>query len=308
MVVGREKNQWVIFSVILSPSLFYKIFWYFVVYFIFNLCFWLAAFAFIFSYIFLLTMFIIMHQHTEENSLYVKTYLAVKLILVIFLIIWGILLWMCQSGWNMALNDINYSVFMISAHLPTPGISTFGLSHTSHIQDIHRRGNGWSTTSLACRRSHQEHKSHLWMEPKHTAANWCRDNIVVNLLDNPQKEADGEEWNVQPVQYSRSWWWDSSPVRCQDFKMLNCRLRGGCGGKISSHGCRPFQDKRLLTSIYQGRSEHGERDANIHVLFTGEDTVNRTNRKQKMDKISTCFTVTVSHIHICLVGTFNSVH
>lgn len=148
---------------------------------------------------------------------------------------------------------------MISVCLPTPGLYTSGLSHTfthiQSIQDIYRRGNRRSTASLAFRWSHQENKSHLWMEPKHTAANWCQDNIVVNLLDNPQKEADREEWNVQPVQYRRSWWWDFSPVRCRVFKMLNCRLRGGCGGKISSHGCRPFQDKRLLTSIYQGRSE-----------------------------------------------------
>ncbi len=52
-----------------------------------NLCFWLALLAFTLSYIFLLTMFIVMHQHTKTNSLYVKTYLAIKLILILIRIL-----------------------------------------------------------------------------------------------------------------------------------------------------------------------------------------------------------------------------
>lgn len=98
--------------------------------------------------------------------------------------------WLCF--WYLCVNE-----HLGSTHL-------VWLTHPS-IQDIYRRGNGRSAASLAFRRLHRENKSHLWTEPKHTAANWCQDNIVVNLPDNPQKEADGDGWNVQPAQCSRLW-------------------------------------------------------------------------------------------------------
>ncbi len=95
-----------------------------------------------------------------------------------------------------------------------------------------------------------ENQPHLWMEPKHTAANWCRDKIVVNLPDNPRREADGLRCSATTMQQVVLVGFQSGRVAA--LKMLNCGLRGGCRGKISADGCRPFWDKRLLTPIYQG--------------------------------------------------------
>ncbi len=50
---------------------------------LFYLCFLTCSTCFHLSFYFLLTMFIVMHQYTKANTLYVKTYLAINLILII---------------------------------------------------------------------------------------------------------------------------------------------------------------------------------------------------------------------------------
>lgn len=120
-----------------------------------------------------------------------------------------------------------------------------------NLQDIYRCGNRQSAASLAFRRSHRENKPQLWEVPKHTATNWWQHNIVVNLWDDPQKERD----DGLTERFDAAGGGGGISVQMWSLKMSKCRRRGGCGAEISSDGCRPFQEKRLLTSIYQGRSE-----------------------------------------------------